>query len=107
MGDSAFRPGRVATKADGFVSRSIGEDLIIVPVRGGVGDLNAVFTLNPVGATIWKLIDGATPVERLAVAVAAEYEVSVEAAARDVDDFLQALIDKGILEQAPEPPVTA
>lgn len=105
MRDRSFSPCRVPKKADGFISRSIGDDVIIVPVRGGVGDLNAVFTLNPIGATIWNLIDGATPVERLAVSVAAEYEVSVDAAAHDVDDFLQTLIHKGILEHAPEPAV--
>jgi hypothetical protein len=105
MTSRSFGSGTVPKKADGFVSRSIGDDLIIVPVRGGVGDLNAVFTLNPMGAAIWRLIDGATPVGRLAAAVAAEYEVSVDEAARDLDEFLERLMDKGILVQALEPPV--
>jgi hypothetical protein len=92
----------VPRKADGFVSRDIADDTIVVPVRGGVGDLNAVFTLNAVGATIWKLIDGATPLERLATAVAAEYDVTPDDAARDVGEFVQLLIDKGLLVPGPE-----
>lgn len=92
----------IPTKTDGFVSRDIADDTIIVPVRGGVGDLNAIFTLNAVGTTIWKLIDGATPLERLAGAIAAEYEVSPEDAARDVLEFVQLLTDKGLLATAPE-----
>src|SRR3954451_15240761 len=92
----------VPRKADGFVSRDIADDTIIVPVRGGVGDLDAIFTLNAVGATIWKLIDGATPVERLAGAVSAVYEVTPDDAARDVGEFVKLLTDKGLLVRAPE-----
>jgi Coenzyme PQQ synthesis protein D (PqqD) len=100
--DNSPPPSRVPKKADGFVSRSIADDTIIVPVRGGVGDLEAIFTLNAVGATIWNLIDGATPVERLAAAVAAEYEVTPDAAARDVGEFVQLLTHKGLLVFATE-----
>jgi hypothetical protein len=91
----------VPRKADGFVSRDIADDTIIVPIRGGVGDLNAIFTLNAVGATIWKLIDGATPLERLAGAVVNAYEVTLDKAARDVDEFVKLLIDKGLLVRVP------
>lgn len=79
------------------MSRSIGDETIIVPVRGGVGDLEAIFTLNAVGATIWKRIDGCTPVDRLAAAVAGEYEVGEAEAARDVADFIALLTSKGLL----------
>jgi len=87
------------------VSRNIADDVIIVPVRGGVGDLESIFTFNAVGATIWKLIDGRTSPAALAAAVAREYEVSEAAAASDVAEFLTALRTKGLLgpgaEQAP------
>jgi len=87
----------IPRKADGFVSRTIAGDVIIVPVRGGVGDLDAIFTLNSVGATIWKLIDGGTPIERLAAAVAREYEVSDATAGADVREFVDLLTRKGLL----------
>jgi hypothetical protein len=87
----------IPKKANGFVSRTIAGDVIIVPVRGGVGDLDAIFTLNSVGATIWKLIDGGTPIERLAAAVSREYEVGEAAAAVDVQEFVELLTRKGLL----------
>jgi hypothetical protein len=87
----------IPKKANGFVSRTIAGDVIIVPVRGGVGDLDAIFTLNSVGATIWKLIDGGTPIERLAAAVSLEYEVSQAAASADVQEFVELLTRKGLL----------
>jgi hypothetical protein len=87
----------IPKKADGFVSRTIAGDVIIVPVRGGVGDLESIFTLNSVGATLWNLIDGATPIERLAAAIANEYEVGETTAAGDVREFIELLSRKGLL----------
>ena len=100
--ETADKVGVLPTKADGFVSRDIAGETIVVPVRGGVGDLNAIFTLNTVGATIWRLIDGATSLDGLASTVAAEYEVTPDDAARDVRAFVQLLTDKGLLVRAPE-----
>jgi Coenzyme PQQ synthesis protein D (PqqD) len=84
-------------KADGFVSRCIGDDTIIVPVRGGVGDLEAIFTLNPVASTVWDLIDGATSVEGLAAALSRHYEVDQATAAADVAEFVDLLAARGLV----------
>jgi hypothetical protein len=94
----------IPRKADGFVSRTIAGDVIIVPVRGGVGDLEAIFTLNSVGATIWKLIDGGTPLERLAAAVSSEYEIGAASADADVREFVELLTSKGLLVAEPPDP---
>jgi Coenzyme PQQ synthesis protein D (PqqD) len=91
-------------KTDGFVSRTIAGDVIIVPVRGGVGDLDAIFTLNSVGATIWKLIDGQTSSDALAAAIAREYQVSEATARDDVAEFLQLLSAKGLIAAPGQPP---
>ena len=82
-----------------FVSRTIADDVIIVPVRGGVGDLESIFTLNAVGASIWKLIDGRTSLQALAVARARGFEVSEAAAAADVQEFVELLSAKGLVSK--------
>jgi len=92
-------PALLPRKADGFVSRTIAEDVIIVPVRGGVGDLESIFTLNAVGASIWKLIDGQTSLQALGAALAREYEVSEAAAAADVQEFVELLLSKGLVSK--------
>ena len=38
------------------VSRQIEGELIIVPVRRGVGDMNSLYTLNPVGSVLWEFM---------------------------------------------------
>jgi hypothetical protein len=93
----------VPRKAEGFVSRTIADDVIIVPVRGGVGDLESIFTLNAVGATIWQAIDGRTSIEGLADAVARAYEVPPDAAATDVRAFVDLLRGKGLVVEGIAP----
>jgi len=38
------------------VSRQIEGELIIVPIRHGVGDLNSLYTLNQVGLVLWDFM---------------------------------------------------
>ncbi len=90
---------RFPRKAEGFVSRTIADDVIIVPVRGGVGDLESIFTLNAVGASIWKWIDGKSSVQALAAALSREYEVSEAEAAADVQEFVALLLAKGLVSE--------
>jgi coenzyme PQQ synthesis protein D (PqqD) len=91
----------VPLRSDSFVSRKIGEDTIIVPVRAGVANLEAVFTMNAVGSAIWNRIDGKATVGELARALADEFEISPEAAAPDVEEFVRLLSDKGLVVSTP------
>ena len=62
-------------KEKDLVTRDVAGEEIIVPIKGHVGDLEGVFTLNEVGALIWRLIDGRTTALELAEAVRKEYDV--------------------------------
>ena len=41
-------------RSDAVVSRLIGGETLVVPVRGGVGDLASIYSFNAVGTTIWE-----------------------------------------------------
>jgi hypothetical protein len=79
------------------VSRKVGDEIVVVPVRAGVANLEAIFTMNAVGATIWGRLDGKTDATTIAEIVAAEYDVSAGEAAADVREFLAALVAKGLV----------
>ena len=53
--------------------------------------------LNPVGSRVWELIDGRRNVEEIVGVIVSEFDVSREAAARDVTGFVQELLDKGLV----------
>lgn len=89
----------ILKKAEGFVSRSVGDDTIVVPVRAGVANLEAIFTLNGVGSTIWSAIDGRATLGDLSRSVAAAYDVGDDDASADVAEFVELLVRKGLVVQ--------
>ena len=84
-------------KENDLVTRDVAGEKIIVPIKGHVGDLEGVFTLNELGTMIWELINGQTTVSELVEAVRSEYDVGVEEAEKDVVDFLRSLEDAGLI----------
>jgi hypothetical protein len=85
------------TKESDLVTRDVAGEKIIVPIKGHVGDLEGVFTLNEVGVTIWQRINGQTTARELVAAVQKEYDVGAAEAEKDVVDFLSSLEDAGLI----------
>lgn len=82
------------------VTRKVAEETIVVPVRGGVGDLDGLFTFNEVGSEIWRLLGDGRTAEEIAGWVAEQYEVSEEQARTDVSSFLAGLEEQGLVRPA-------
>jgi Coenzyme PQQ synthesis protein D (PqqD) len=82
---------RCFQKDKNLVTRSIAGETIIVPVRSGVSDMEHIHVLNEVGSRVWDLLDERTPISQIVDAICAEYEVSPEQAARDIDELLHNL----------------
>ncbi len=84
-------------KESDLVTRDVAGERIIVPIKGHVGDLEGVYTLNELGATIWQLINGQTTARELAEVVKNEYDVEAAEAEKDVVDFLHSLEEAGLI----------
>ena len=84
-------------KENDLVTRDVAGERIIVPIKGHVGDLEGVYTLNELGSMIWQLIDGQTTARKLAEVVGNEYDVGDAEAEKDVVDFLRSLEDAGLI----------
>ena len=80
-----------------LIKREIAGDTILVPVGKTVYDSNGLFVLNELGAFIWEILPKTETEAEICEAILAEYEVSPEEAARDVEEFLQDLKKLGIL----------
>lgn len=74
-----------------MVSRLIGDEFILVPIRRNVADLESVFTLGGTGVRIWELIDGRQTVGELLATVVEEFAVEPEQAEADLMEYLQGL----------------
>jgi coenzyme PQQ synthesis protein D (PqqD) len=80
-------PKAVYVKSENLVTRRISGETVIVPVKGSVGELNSVYTLNELGTRVWQLLDGLAQPE-IVDAIVEEYDVPAEQASREVSDFL-------------------
>jgi hypothetical protein len=84
-------------QADNLVTRQIAGETIVVPIAGSVGELNAIYTLNPIGTMIWEMLKVATPDRMIINRLCQEYEIAPEAAASDLTAFLDSLRAAGLI----------
>jgi Coenzyme PQQ synthesis protein D (PqqD) len=84
-------------KDDDLMTRNIAGETLIVPVRNRIGDLSSIYTLNEVGARVWQLLDGQTPVAKIVQTITSEYEVSAEEAAADITELLEDWQEVGLV----------
>ncbi len=89
-------------KQNDLVTRCIAGETIIVPVRGNVGDMDSIFTLNKMGTLVWELIDGRASVRQIVEAVCNEYDVTQEEAEKDVIGLIDSLEAAGLIRPSEE-----
>ena len=87
-------------RSDSVVSRVIAGETLVVPVRGSVGDLASIYSLNAVGSTIWQALEQPKEVDELAGLVESEYQVSTSQARQDVLRFLGEMHSAGLVSPA-------
>jgi hypothetical protein len=80
--------------ADARYRNVSGEGIV---VRQAAGE---VLVLSEVGARVLDLIQSGAPVGRLFTELAAEYDIERAILERDVMDYLQELLEAGIIESA-------
>lgn len=89
-------------QADNLVTREIAGETIIVPIGSSVGELNAIFTLNPMGTMIWEMLRVATPDRAIVQKICQEYQVLPEEAERDLTELLDSLRAAGLICSSPQ-----
>lgn len=89
----------VFCRNDRVVSRKIVDELILVPVRRNVAEMESIYTLNDVGARVYELIDAERTIRQICSVIVEEFEVSAGEAERDVLEFLEKLLSVGSIEK--------
>ena len=84
---------------DGFLLREVGDRTVVVPVGAQTVDFRCIMTLNESGAFLWRLLQEGADAAALTAALLAEYEVTADKAAADVERFLATLREKGLLDE--------
>jgi hypothetical protein len=87
--------------SDDVVAREIEGEIILVPLASGMGDLeDELYTLNPSGAAIWRLLDGRRSLKAIAAALARKHKAKPGAIERDVAELAGELLGRNMLVEA-------
>ena len=85
---------------EGFLLRKIGGDYVIVPTGMAERNVQGLITVNEVGAFLWKMLQAKEVApEELVKSVLDEYDVDEKIARTDIQEFLSALRQNGMLEE--------
>ncbi len=83
----------IFTRNEEVVSRKIVDELILVPMRKDVADMETLYTLNEVGARVYELIDGKRALREIVNTIVNEFEVTEQQAESDVREFIAQLLE--------------
>lgn len=87
-------------KDPSIVYRQIAGEALLVPIRASAADLDSIYALDEVGAYIWELLDGQRLVKDIEALLLAEYDVEVDQARADIQEFLHQLEEIGAVRAA-------
>lgn len=85
--------------SDEFILRNIAGDFIIVPTGKEAMNFQGLITVNEVGAFLWAALQkNNLSKKELTAALLKEYDADPETAEKDVDEFLEIVRKKGMLQ---------
>lgn len=82
---------------DSLVTRDLAGEKVIIPVRGKVGDLGSIYTLNAVANDVWVLLDGKRRICDVVNQLQQEYEVDPRTLAVDIQALIADLQQEGLI----------
>ena len=79
------------------VSRVLGGETLIIPVRKGVGDLASIYGLNEVASVIWQAIVQPRSKEEIVQTIEQEFAGERQQIESDVEGFLEEMHSAGLI----------
>ena len=83
---------------ENFALRQVAGTWVVLPLAAANLDFNGMLALNESGCMLWKLLEQGTTREALATALTDEYDVTLEQALADVDEYLDKLDMAGCID---------
>ena len=84
--------------SEDFVLRQVAGTWVVLPLKTDTVDFNGMIRLNDSGAVLWKALERGSNREALIRELTDRYEVTVDDAGADVDEFLNTLRKIGCVQ---------
>jgi len=84
---------------DGFLLREIAGTQVVVPIAERVIDFKGMMVLNDHGLFVWNKLQNECTFDDLLNSILDEYDVDIETATSDLEDFLAHVRKNGALDE--------
>jgi hypothetical protein len=84
-------------KRQQIIDRDLDGEAVLLDLKTGV-----YYSLNEVGAEVWRLLGGGADESEIAEAIASAYEVTLEEAAGDISELITDLSSEGLIIKEPD-----
>ncbi len=82
-----------------FILREIAGEYIFVPVGKTALEFNGLITINQIGVLIWEQLQKGCEIDEIIQLILDEYEIDEETATKDVNEFINYLKEKNIIDE--------
>lgn len=89
----------VHRQAPGVVLRRVAGEILLIPVKGKVADMERIFVLNPTGELVWEGLARPCPLREIVDEITAAYDVTEETAEADALEFVEELLKAGLVSR--------
>jgi hypothetical protein len=93
-----IKSGTIYAPSSDIVARTIEEELIIVPLSSGIGDLeDELFTLNETGKAIWENLNGKNTIADVIRILSQDFEAEDDEIEKDVFGLVEELVKRKLV----------
>jgi len=90
---------KVYAPNESIVRRDIADEIILVPIRGKLADMQRIYALDPVADFIWERLDGKQSVGDIHTAVVRNFDVTPEQAYQDLVEFIEEIMEANLVKE--------
>ena len=83
----------------GYMLRQVMDVYVVLGIGSEAHNPNQIMSVNETGAFLWGLLEKGAEKQELVDSLTKEYEVDVQTAEKDVEDFLDRLREKALIEE--------
>ncbi len=86
-------------KSENVVARQIAGEMLLVPIRGNLVDMQKLYVLEGSGEFIWSKIDGVASLREIRDAVVSDFDVDEARADTDVRELVAELVQLDLVRE--------
>lgn len=88
----------IVSRTSGFVFKEMANESILIELVNNVVNMDKVITLNELGTFIYNQLQESKNIKQLVLAITSEFEIDIETATKDLNEFIAHAISSKILE---------